>query len=509
MALFLHLPTIMKKKKHPKGKIHGPLRAHLHRRDNTLSICMIVKNEEENLPLILSDIRGLADELIVVDTGSTDRTITIAHTMGARVVSQAWTGDFSFARNRSKDEAKAGWILWLDADDRIEPEDVKKLQSLKHTLKDDCVYSLQIISKIAGGFSPPFMQARLFPNDPRLIFENRVHESITMSAKRHGFKGVHLPVKIIHTGYEKLEQIFSKMERNLLLLGEELASNPDAFSLRFLYANTLLYFNRFQEAQGHYERIATTPGARDTQADVYYGSLVAMAKTHNQLNNYKEAARWARCAVEDRPKGMQGWYQWGYALMHLNESEAALEKFYRALECKNMVTSVQVDYNGLRISCLEAATSILMSLGRHEEAEKLLKEALRREATPRISELLHKLQNKPRPSEEDLLREGRELLTKHAYIEASKIYIRIIDANPQSFEAFNGLGLVSWYFGKYNDAYILFKKAVETGPENEDILLNVWDAAEMTGQSDDARMILQEALKRNPHMIKIRELLKG
>jgi len=470
---------------------------------------MIVKNEEQRLPLILTDIQGLADELIIVDTGSTDGTVAVAGKMGARVVSQEWTGDFSAARNRSVKEASSAWILWLDADDRIEAADVARFRSFKHTLKDGCVYTLEVVNKIADGFSPPFLQTRLFPNDPRLRFENRVHESITMSAIRHGFRAVHLPVRVIHTGYEAPEQILAKMERNLRILEEELSGNPNAPTLRFLYANTLMYFNRFKDAQHHYDLIIKTPGARETQADVYHGALVAMAHTHNQMKNYQEAMRWAQCAAEDRPQGMQGWYQWGKALMYINQNEAALEKFHHALACRNVISSVQVDYGNLRISCLEAASSILVKLNRHEEAERLLKEALEKEPGPQISELLEKLQKKPVFSGEGLLLKARDLLAGKAYIEASRIFIRIIESDPRCFEAFNGLGLISWYFGRYDDAYALFLKAVETGPENEDILLNAWDAAHMAGQDDGARAVLQEALRRNPGMMKIREVLEG
>jgi len=476
--------------------------------DKTPAVCMIVKNEEQCLPNILADIKGLVDELIVVDTGSTDHTIAIAREMGARVVSQAWTGDFSAARNRSVDEATSGWIMWLDADDRIEAEDVRRLQSLKHTFQSDCVYSLEVVNKISDGFSPPFQQTRLFPNDPRLRFENRVHESISGPAKIYGFKTMRLPVKVIHTGYERPEHILSKMERNMSILEQELVENPDVFTLRFLYANNLVYFNRFEEAQEYYLGVVNTPGARDTQGDVYYGALVAMAHTHIQLNNYIEAERWACRAVEDRPQSLQGWHQWGKALAYMNQGDAALDKYYRALACKNTISSVQVDYSGLKISCLESAVTILITQNRHKEAEDLLQEELRKGAVPRISDLLDRIQNRPTDSEDDLLHKGKELLAGQSYIEASKIFIRIIESNPRSYQAFNGLGLVSWYYGKYDDAYILFRKAVEIGQENEEILLNVWDAAQVIGQLDDARKVLREALQRNPQMTRIKELLE-
>ncbi len=469
---------------------------------------MIVKNEAERLPLILGDIQGLWDELIIVDTGSTDRTIEIAQNFGARVVSQAWTGDFSAARNRSKDEATAAWIMWLDADDRMETAYVKQLGSLKQTFNEGCVYGLQVVCTMADGSAQSFLQVRLFPNDPRLRFENRIHESITQSVKKHGFKGASLPIQIIHTGYENPELFLLKMQRNMSILEEDLAENPDNIVLRFLYANCLAYSERFQEAQLHYEEIMRTPGARQEQEDVYHGALVRLAQIYNLYNKRKEAVELAQRALEIHPEDIQGWYQWGYALMRLNENEAALEKFSRALACKNIISSVQVNYGALRISCLESAANILVSMGRQQEAENLLRDALKQESLPQISALLDKLQDKPGASEEELLHKGQELLEGKAYVEASRIFIQIIKSNPQSFAAYNGLGLISWYFGKYDDAYVLFKRAVETGPVHEDILLNLWDAAQATDKIEDSRAMLEEILSRNPGMEKIKEILE-
>jgi tetratricopeptide (TPR) repeat protein len=154
---------------------------------------------------------------------------------------------------------------------------------------------------------------------------------------------------------------------------------------------SVILINTFKEAQYHYERITTTPGAHETQGDMYHGTLVAMTHTHNQLNNYQEFERWAQRATEDLPHSIQGWYQWGKALMHLNQSEAALEKTSRALVCKHMISSVQMDYSNLRIFCMEEATAILVYLNRHQETKNILGDALKKEAAPRISEFVYNL----------------------------------------------------------------------------------------------------------------------
>ena len=540
----------------------------------TLAVCMIVKNEETRLPLILEDIRVFADEVVIVDTGSTDGTAKIAQERGCRVLSREWTGDFSAARNRSIEGVASRWILWVDADDRIEAKEAKRLRSLKATLRSDCVYSLEVVNLTPEGRLSPFLQTRLFPNDPRLRFENRVHESITSSAKRCGFKTLPLPVKVVHTGYVTPGEARLKMERNRVILEEELERNPDAISIRFLYANTLVHAGRLAESLEHYERITKTPEARQTQCDVYHGALAALADNHFRLSHYREARDWGERAAQDRPRSIQGWYQLGRALFALDDYEPALKAIDRALRCPAEVSSVQVDHAAIRLGCIEMATYILISLNRHGEAETLLKKALQEAAAePRVYDLLgqlYELQQKndlaleifrqarakypeaayfrdkaaqcaePRepspggaacitgtaagatgaasaaaeaetargsvPNEVGLLQEAEGLLTGQAYAEAGRLYVRVLESNPRSFEAFSGLGLVAWYLGKHAEAYNLFLKAVEINPEDEDLLLNLWDAARETGQSKEARAILAEAASRNPGLTRIRNL---
>src|SRR5687767_12493572 len=89
----------------------------------TLSVCLIVKNEERYLAQCLQSVRGLWDDLVIVDTGSTDRTVEIAESFGARVFHFTWCDDFSAARNFCLDQITTDWILSLDADETIAGRD--------------------------------------------------------------------------------------------------------------------------------------------------------------------------------------------------------------------------------------------------------------------------------------------------------------------------------------------------------------------------------------------------
>src|SRR4051795_2389135 len=96
---------------------------------------MIVKNEQENLPACLESVRGLFDEIVVVDTGSTDRTMEIALEFGARVFDFVWVDDFAAARNAALARATGDYAFWLDADDVLDPPQRAKLQALLEGLR--------------------------------------------------------------------------------------------------------------------------------------------------------------------------------------------------------------------------------------------------------------------------------------------------------------------------------------------------------------------------------------
>ena len=105
--------------------------------DNLLSACLIVKNEEDNLAACLESIHGIADELIVVNTGSVDRTKEIAAQFGARVFDFPWIDSFAAARNECLKHATGDWIFWLDADDRVDAENRERLREVVGRLRNE------------------------------------------------------------------------------------------------------------------------------------------------------------------------------------------------------------------------------------------------------------------------------------------------------------------------------------------------------------------------------------
>jgi tetratricopeptide (TPR) repeat protein len=191
---------------------------------------MIVKNEEANLPECLGPVRGLFDEVIVVDTGSIDRTKELAASLGAKVFDFPWIDDFAAARNASLAHATGDWIFWLDADDRIDAPSQHKLKSLFAELVPEMVaYAAKCISRTGPdvGAATVTEHVRLFPRHDQVRWQGRVHEQILESVQRLG--GVQRPTEVVieHVGYLDPIERRRKLERDVRLLQKDVAERPD------------------------------------------------------------------------------------------------------------------------------------------------------------------------------------------------------------------------------------------------------------------------------------------
>ncbi len=147
----------------------------------TISLCMIVKNEENNLPRCLDSVRDLVDEIVVVDTGSTDRTKETARAYTRLVYDFPWRDDFSAARNFAFSKAAQQYCMWLDADDVIEPEDRERFRKLKESLSPQTdVVMLPYHTAFDQSGKPAFTyyRERLIRRSAGLLWQGAVHETI-------------------------------------------------------------------------------------------------------------------------------------------------------------------------------------------------------------------------------------------------------------------------------------------------------------------------------------------
>lgn len=240
------------------GKTKKSKRNKRDTKKQTLSLCMIVKNEEQYLADCLESVKDVVDEIVIVDTGSNDRTVEIGETYGAKIYSFDWTKDFSAARNASLELATGDWILYMDADERLlsgQDTGIKKLIK-RH---DIYAYILNVISvQQYKGHSEKYSMAypRLFRRDPRIRFEGIVHEQVGPSLKRNGLRVEASKIKIDHLGYGvSWELVRDKNERNINLLRSQLAQTPDDMYIRFQLANSYATLEYYEDMNRELRRV--------------------------------------------------------------------------------------------------------------------------------------------------------------------------------------------------------------------------------------------------------------
>jgi GT2 family glycosyltransferase/lipoprotein NlpI len=292
----------------------GPISIRTADTRKKLSVCMIVKNEEAHLARCLQSIKPVADELIVVDTGSTDRTKAIASAMGAHVYDFQWTNDFSEARNFSLSKASGGWILVLDADEVISPLDHLRLKKIiKSAGKKRQAYTMvtrnytdqagardwspnegSYIREEAGKGWIPSPKVRLFPNDRRVHFVNPVHELVEPSLKNTGIPVKDCDVPVHHFGRLNQEKLMAKGEAYYQLGVEKIEINKGDYNALRELAIQAAEIGRYAEAVDIWQRaFALKPEDASAYMNLGYAHLM--------LNQYDKVAEYSQKALELDP----------------------------------------------------------------------------------------------------------------------------------------------------------------------------------------------------------------
>jgi FkbM family methyltransferase len=259
-----------------------------------LSLCMIVKDEEDCLAKCLMSAIPVVDEIIIVDTGSTDRTKAIAKTFGARVYDFEWTDDFSEARNLSLSKATGNWILVLDADEVISPLDYDRLTKIaKNNPEPPKAYSINTKNYVKppyvigwtcnSGEYPdeeegtgwyPSWKVRLFPNDNRIRFENPVHELVEPALKRNDIQITKSDIPVHHYGQIDREHYVAKGDKYYQLGKKKLEEKGDDLqSLVELATQAGGEFGKYEEAVDLWKRVLQIDH-RNTKALVNMGGAL-------------------------------------------------------------------------------------------------------------------------------------------------------------------------------------------------------------------------------------------
>jgi glycosyltransferase involved in cell wall biosynthesis len=266
-----------------------------------LSLCMIVKDEERTLPKCLSSVKNVVDEMVVVDTGSRDRTPYIAQKFGARVYHFQWCNDFSAARNAALKYVTGEWILVLDADETLTQKIVPQLKQAINTLDEYLLINL-VRQEVGAAQSPYSMVSRLFRNHPQICFSRPYHALVDDSISEilrqepHWQVGYLSGTAILHYGYQKdIITQNNKYAKAQKAMEEFLAAHPgDPYVCSKLGA---LYVEIGKITEG-VDLLTKGVAAAQQNYEILYELYYHLGIAYSRLQNPKQAIIYYQAAIK-------------------------------------------------------------------------------------------------------------------------------------------------------------------------------------------------------------------
>lgn len=311
----------------------------LNNNETLITLSMIVKNEEKMLEGCLESVQGLVDEIIIVDTGSEDNTKLIAKKYNAKIFDFKWIDDFAAARNESLKHSNGKWILYLDADERID-RSILNIDKLRNDLKSadnnlgGIIVTIESDHSNMDGSSEKHRGGypRLFRNlgFPKIYFKGRVHEQITPSLMENNLGMMKSDIKIIHEGYNIPEELMQKkLKRNYTLLLKHVQEEPLNGYAWYQLGQTLGRMQLLKESQDAIEMSIKCGTLSDS---VYASAASTLAQYSGNKKEYEKALYWAEESLSKAPNQIYGLNLKGYALLELGRKKEAKEIFLKAHE---------------------------------------------------------------------------------------------------------------------------------------------------------------------------------
>jgi len=331
----------------------------------TLSLCMIVRDERPNLARSLATLLPYVSEAVVVDTGSRDGTPELAASLGARVFVIPWQEDFSLARNYSLEQARSDWLMWLDADNRVPPEDAAMLLPLVQRPGDAVLWATEIVEPGGGRL----LQKRLFPRRPDIFFRYRVHEQLCHPP---GLAQEVTRVRIYHWGYADPRRRRDKARRNLTLLLKELAERPEDFYVHYQLGRQYYQTGEPAQALKHMEMAAAGPAARENR-EIYRHARLLAALCRDRLLGLGAARLDLERLAGDCPDYGLVWYHLGLNHFRSREFKEAGESLARFLERGAGHLFLDLPEEKLRLTALLTRAQALRRQGDLAAAEQMLR----------------------------------------------------------------------------------------------------------------------------------------
>ncbi|WP_218080251.1 glycosyltransferase [Anthocerotibacter panamensis] len=261
---------------------------------NTISLCMIVRDEEELLSRCLKSVQGIVHEIIIVDTGSKDNTVQIAHSFGAKVFNYTWCNDFAAARNFSISHASSEWILVLDADEMLTPKSQKSIQKI--IIDNDCIGLVCILEDHQDTDVFYATILRVFRNIEGIRYERSYHEELNISDTKCKIAN---DLVVYHDGYTRHRMKEKrKLERALGIMKKYLIENSNDYYIQCKLAFILRDVGQSEEALTHAKQALNNAMTFSPSTLIYHlEAYVACGTISAQLGKWEEAQTYLSNAI--------------------------------------------------------------------------------------------------------------------------------------------------------------------------------------------------------------------
>lgn len=458
---------------------------------------MIVKNEENTLKNCLDSVKDFVSEIIIVDTGSKDRTVAIAECFGAVVRHFKWCNDFSAARNESIRGASSEWIMFLDADEVIARPDMERLMETlastdawglevqqRNYSEDTNIYGWQPVDGYAQCKGPGFFISpivRIFRNDPRLKFRNKVHEEIDSSIIELGKPVDRLRFPVHHYGYLKGDFALKRKRDMYLQLGiEQVKSNPDDPKPLYEVGRVHQHEGRYKEAESFFRKVI----ALDPDYKIVFTNLGECLFKQGKV---KEAIEACRESIRRVPNNENAYINLGHIVYTQGMMEPACALFRRAIEIN---PSSAAAYNNLVITLIKVA--------RHAEAVDVLLRAIESTNLDKFREVLGKIREKF-PDEVRV----QELVRAKDFVGAESLLRARLEKDPLDALTLTNLGLVFSKSGEPEKIVALFESAIARNPKDKspvwvNMRVNLANAYVELNRIEKAKEALKAAIALDP-----------
>ncbi len=255
---------------------------------STLTLSMIIKNEEKYLRNCLESAKNVVDEIVIVDTGSIDNSLKIAKEFNANIFHFNWLNDFSAARNFALSKSTGDWILYLDADERISQSSISEIKQITDTEKKLGIQCLVNSISTNKKNSQKMKYVRLFKNDKKIYFTGKAHEQIEPSLIQNNYKIIDSNIEILHYGYDVSdEKLKEKAERNLKLLLIDYQKSPNSY-LAYQIANSYSIIKDLENSVRYFKKALKDKNLNNEFKSICYLHLADYEMRQNNLDAAKE-----------------------------------------------------------------------------------------------------------------------------------------------------------------------------------------------------------------------------